>query len=320
MEALAAPGFQRYLLFKGGSGMKNSKHFVFSLILILLLSFGFWGCSKLNSAKGTVINVITGQPVVNAEVVATSSSDIESEQKYLRYTTKTDKNGNFQIRGLPGKRYRIQVNKPGFTQATTSVSIPEKSTRLIKDPLHLCRIPPKKGIYIFNDNFEEITISKPYKIFNTPKKCCGHKSLYYKAADLKDIPPMSGNYLIKYGDWSKIQKMYWLFRRTKKENSGEAENEGDFYTLGGYMSQFAETYCSFKIDQYYGTRAEFRRTSSDNRRNHFWGTLDRVFYDRDYKLSVFKLDNRLPRGIYLLGYGNRYHIKENMPSFLLNLQ
>jgi len=301
--------------------MRGYKYLLYSLFLFflsILIFTGIVGCTKLNRAKGTVINVLTGQPIQDAEIIATSSSDIESEQKYLHYTTRTDRNGRFQIKGLPGKHYRFQVRKAGFTEAKSSVSIPEESARIIKDPIRLCPIPPKKGIYVFNGQFEEITISKPYKIFNTPGECCGHKTIYYKAADLKNIPPMSGDYIIKYGNWSQIEKMYWLFRRTKKENLGEAENEGDFYTLGGYMGQFAETYCSFRIN--YGKR-EFRRTGGDKRRNHFWGTLDRVFSDRYSTISVYKLEhNQLPRGIYFLGSKKRYHLRENMPSFLLNLQ
>ena len=300
--------------------MKTLLRFAFAIHIASFLVIGSSiGCSKLQSAKGSVIDILAKRPITGARVVATTSSDIEAEQPHLRFSTKTDQNGNFVIKGLPRKNYRIKVMKNGYTQAQTSVTIPEKSTRLIKKPLELCPLPPEKGVFVYADDYVKLTKSIPYKSFNRGR--IGRIVVYYEAESLKDIPPVSPRYLIKYGsEWSKIQKMYWLFRRTAKEELGEAESSGKYYTMGGYHTQFAKTYGSFSIDSYYGRKAEFRRSGSDKRKNHYWGSLECVFYDRDSAISVYEIINRIPKGYYFLGYGNRYHFKKTMPTFLLNLQ
>lgn len=275
-------------------------------------------CSDLGKAKGTIIDVITHKPVSDAQIVATTSSDLESEQKHLRYTTTTDRDGNFVIKGIKGKYYSITVTKNGYTNAQLNVSIPEESAKLIKKPISICPLPPGEGLFVYTDHFVKIEKAKPYSVFNNN----GLNYAYYKSEDLKDLPPTRAQFIIKYGEGpSDAQKMYWLFRRSKKENLGESENDGDYFVIGGYHSQFAETYGSFSIDSYYGRRAEFKRSASDNRRNHFWGSLERVYYDRNHKLRVFEVSSNIPRGYYLMAYGNRHRNRMvGKDAYLLNLQ
>ncbi len=295
----------------------TSRHICISLFCIVF-AISLSACADLGKAKGTIVDVLTNKPVSGARIVATTSSDLESEQKHLKYSTVTDNDGNFVIKGLRQKYYSVRVTKNGYTSADFSVTIPKESAKLIKNPIKICPLPPGKGLFVYTDKFIKLEKSKPYSLFDYS----GLNVAYYKSEDLKDLPPIKAKFIVKYGDGiSDAQKMYWLFRRSKKENRGESENVGDYFTIGGYHRQFAETYGSFSIDSYYGRKAEFRRSGSDNRRNHFWGSLERVYYDRNHKLRVFEVSNNIPRGYYLLAYGNRHRNRmAGKDAYLLNLQ
>ena len=299
----------------------QKNYFLLALFVFVFFPSCLTGFS-LNGAKGKVLNILSKKGMENVDIVATATSDIESEQKYLHYSTKTDADGNFKIMGLPGKRYEVLIRMPGFTQKKISVNIPQESTRLLKNPIFLCPIPPKNGVFVYSNEFKQIVTQKPVYLFNTPKECCGNKSLYIKKADIDDIEPVKGDFLILHGAWTqKIEKMYWLFRRTKITNLGDAEKNGDFYTLGDYYGQSAETFCSFELSEWNKQETEIWRSSGYSGKKHFWGKLGCVYKDDQLKLAVFKLDtSEIPKGYYYLGEENRYGLKNTSPYLVLLLQ
>lgn len=114
---------------------------VFFLLSIFLVSTA---CSEqLGGAKGKVIDALSGLPISGAEVVATTETNIESEQRYKKIIIKTGKDGTYQIKGLRNKHYKIKVFKKDYFSMDESVTIPEKSNLLMEDivlfpiPLHL---------------------------------------------------------------------------------------------------------------------------------------------------------------------------------------
>ena len=99
----------------------TSKHICILLFCIALGIF-LYGCANLGKAKGTIVDVLTDKPISGALIVATTSSDLESEQKHLKYSTVTDSNGHFVIKGLRQKYYSIRVTKNGYTNADFSIT------------------------------------------------------------------------------------------------------------------------------------------------------------------------------------------------------
>lgn len=114
---------------------------LFSVFATLTLSTQAQSAS-LGGAKGRVINGYSSQPVVGAEIVATSRSNIESEQRYLKYKTKSGKDGAFTIQGLRGKIYTLSVTAKGYLpqRYQNSVEIPERSNVLM-DPITIYPFP-----------------------------------------------------------------------------------------------------------------------------------------------------------------------------------
>ena len=138
--------------------MKN----ILLLFCYMLFNLILSSCSKSGGAKGTVIDGFTNLPISGVEVKAEATSDIQEEQKYLKLSTKTDKNGEFKINGLPNKEYSIEVFKSGYTSAKSSVDMPEKSsTRLIQKPIELWRLPvdsrgnPQEGVVLLRKNYHD---------------------------------------------------------------------------------------------------------------------------------------------------------------------
>ena len=181
---------------------KSSRHLYILIIFIGLVTF-LYACSNLGKAKGSVVDVITHKPVSGAQIVATASSDIESEQKHLRYTTVTDKDGHFVIKGLRQKHYNIRVNKNGYTNVEFGVTIPKESAKLIKNPIIICPLPPEKGLFVYTNKFLKLEKAKPYSLF----KNSGLDFAYYKWADLKKLSPTKAKFIVKYGGRNVSMKM-----------------------------------------------------------------------------------------------------------------
>lgn len=293
------------------------------IVLFLFLCFFLTtACSEqLGGAKGNVRNVLTGQPIGGADVVATTNTNIESEQRYKQVITKTDKNGSFVVKGLRNKSYNIRIVKEGFTPGETYADIPAKSNMLIEKPINLFPLPPQgPGFYVYSDKYIRLTQSVPYGLLNSSQDhAIPLKNVFIEAKYLLNIPPMKPRFLIIYSiNNSDITTMYLLFRHTAKENGdNDPEPSGEFYTTGGFHSQFAKTFGSIELDWCGNDTPQILRSGSDPNPLHFWGQFKCTF--RADNIKVFEISN-IPTGYYFLGYSNRFYIKENMASLILNYQ
>lgn len=290
------------------------------IVLGGLLLFANTACSdQLGGAKGNVRNVLTGQPVAGAQVTATTSTDIESEQRYKQVVTKTAADGSFVVKGLRGKSYSIRVTKDGFVPAASYAQIPAKSKILLDKPIALLPLPQQgPGFYVYSDKYIKLTKSVPYDLFNSSEShAIPLKNVVIEEKSLSDIPPMKPRFLIVYGNNnSGMTTMYLLNRHTVKENGdNDPEPSGEFYTMGGYHSQFAKTFGSIDIGWCRSDTPRFMRSSSDPNPLHFFGEFRCAFGVDDIK--VFEISN-IPTGYYFFWQENRWHTKENMASLILN--
>lgn len=283
------------------------------LVFTFIFSVFFAGiaCSEpLGSAKGKVINVLTAKPVEGASITATTQSDIENEQRYIKVTTKTRKDGSFEIKGLRGKSYNIIVYKDNYIVGEEQADIPQKSNVLIKHPIELCPLPTQgPGFYVFTDTYKKIIERVPYIVTNIS----GKQDINIKAKDLVNIAPIKPKYLINYDNTSvgHYRKMYLLF----KNSNPAVDNNDELYTLGKYNSQYAETEGSIEVSldsNYYET-------------TNFFGPLRFPksvfrFKDKDsiYRLRVFDISD-IPIGYYFI-HSNRGSLEEISPSVILNIR
>ncbi len=284
------------------------------LVFIYIFSIIFAGiaCSEpLGSAKGKVINVLTAKPVEGASVTATTQSDVENEQRYTKVTTKTGKDGSFEIKGLREKSYNIIVYKNNYTLGEEHADIPKKSNVLIKQPIELCPLPTQgPGFYAFTDTYKKITESVPYIVTDIS----GKQDINIKAKDLVNIAPIKPKYLINYDNTSEVynyRKMYLLF----KNSNPVADNNDELYTLGKYNSQYAETEGSIEIS----LGSNYNETTTFFGPLRFPKTVFR-FKDKSYieRLRVFDISD-IPIGYYFI-HTNRNSLKNNVPSVILNIK
>lgn len=127
--------------------------FAFTIIVL----FTFLMCNsahaaKIGGIKGKVIDTVDGKPVAGATVIATTNTDIESEMKYAKVTTKTGKDGSFVINGIRNKGYRINVSKAGFFRSGEAFeTVPNESNKIISNPIRISS--GISGLDIKNKNY-----------------------------------------------------------------------------------------------------------------------------------------------------------------------
>lgn len=236
--------------------------FLMFLLVVCLTSFLFAESAssvQLGGAKGKVSDALTGKAIAEAEVVATTSSDIESEQRYLMYSTKSGKDGSFQIKGIRGKTYEIRVLKEGYLPFSGSsegcsemswskynfinkITIPDSSNVLIHNSTTtLLPLPPSEGIFVYAGKYIPLItkshseVEHEFSLFS-----------FFKAEDLNDLLPMRPIYLIFAGGYydeyinSKssfgsncCMYLHRLFRHSSKDNIQNhvenEENSGEYY-------------------------------------------------------------------------------------------
>lgn len=299
------------------------------LLCLLCFSMGtfVFACSasstNLGGAKGKVIDAITGKPVAGVEVVATASneSNIESEQRYLKYSTKTAQDGSFQIKGIRGKNYKIFVFKKGFLSQSrlydepqpesVAVDIPYESNMIIKNPIKLFPSPPGEGIFIYTDKYIPLEL-KPYKTYEAPGRpgsFGGDRFIFFEIDDIRDIQdihPRPAMYLVFW--LSRTEKfssgesspttLHFLFRHSDMSHfEDDAESSGKYYSTG-YRRDGLTT------PQYYGvflSHDNSKTVYEDNNPNRFYGFLESTIYNN--KIVVVDI-RTLPDGYYVIGGRN----------------
>ncbi len=285
--------------------------FIFAIFMLQV------GCSNnLGGVEGKVVNVLTGRPISDATIVATTASNIKEKQKHLRVSTKSNSNGEFKFKGLKGKRYRITISKNGFSAGDKSVSVPEEGTYVLDKTVQLCPIPPGgPGFYTYTDKFIKLS-SRNSQL---------HKKgqwgfIYYDANELKDIAPISSKYLVKYKIRLNRNRMYRLFQHTSKNTfDNDAEDSGKYYSTGRRVRdvQFVQLRGEMRLG---GSSRDCRHRSNDNHPDHSWcESTGTPFEHRQEELYVYDI-NGLPHGYYHIGGFNEIRVEKEDTSFVLNLQ
>jgi len=294
--------------------MKNINYFNI-LIASFLLIFQAACSNNLGGVEGKVINVLTGSPISDARIVATTTSNIKEEQRHLRITAKTNNNGVFKFKGLRGKHYNISIEQRGFSNGKNSVSIPAEHTYIFKESVKLCPLPPGPGFYTYTDKFT--------KLQNRDSDL--HKKgqwgfIYYDAEKLKDIQPISTKYLVQYKTSLRGNRMYRLFRHTSKNTfDQDGENSGTFYSTGRrvWPTQFVELRGEIRLG---GSSRDCRHVSDDTHPDHSWcKSTGTPFSDWQEKLYVYNISG-LPSGYYHVGGFNEIRVEKEDTSFVLNLK
>ena len=95
------------------------------------------GCSKNGSISGSVIDVISGEPMAgvllkikNASITATSEED-----------------GKFFLKNIEPGKHRVEALKDGYFVGSADVIVGEKEDKEA-DPIFLVEELPEKGIYV----------------------------------------------------------------------------------------------------------------------------------------------------------------------------
>lgn len=128
-----------------GGGMKKLTTLLkinVKLLLVLLVSLLFINCGS--SITGEVTEMYSNEPIQDATVMASTSTNIAEDKKYERKSAKTDASGKFTIKGVsPKYNYRIEALKDGYftTEAGIArIQPPEGGkTRIINRPLALIK-------------------------------------------------------------------------------------------------------------------------------------------------------------------------------------
>jgi|GEM_PF-5682230 len=123
---------------------------------------------RLGGIKGTVFDTVNGKPVSGATVVAITDTNIESEMKYSKITTKTAKDGSFIIKGIRNKGYQIFVSKQGYfrygSNDSVYASVPNESNRIMNTP-----IPISSGIAGLDVKHSEYIVDKENNVMWSKK-------------------------------------------------------------------------------------------------------------------------------------------------------
>jgi len=257
-----------------------------------------------------------------------------------KYSTKTNKDGSFHIKGLPYKTYEIRAIKANYVAGKMEVVMPDKSNRIIEQPIELCPLPPGEGIFVYNDKYIRLSM-KPFEVV---KSTAEWSNVYiylwrFAAKDLLDIPPVKSNYLILYGKfrgkYDEYNKMissgglalYYLYkservRQMLKKNWWERDTQqrslaNDYYSTG--VSPGFTVLGQFYLGTGINRESYVNRPHKDNP-DFFDGALQtKVFGD------VVVVDIRvLPKGYYTIEMPevDRSYLtnKSDQIQFVLNVE
>lgn len=123
------------------------------IVLLLLISAYFFGCSSGAQFEGYVEDFITSSPAKDVKVTAITKTDIKEEQKYARLNAKTDSNGLYNIsKALKSKRYKLFVDENSYASTEVYSTSPEESvTKTIKNKIYIAKLPHNinSGFYLY---------------------------------------------------------------------------------------------------------------------------------------------------------------------------
>jgi hypothetical protein len=95
------------------ASVKRAAHFTFLFVLIALVGSGF-SCFA-QSADANVVGTISDQ---TGAVVPSATIELQNVETNVTYNTTADSQGSYRFGNIPVGRYRLTVNRPGFTTRT----------------------------------------------------------------------------------------------------------------------------------------------------------------------------------------------------------
>lgn len=125
-----------------------------ALVTMLLYSVSYAG-SVTGNITGKVINMVTKEPVSDASIVATMSTNILEDKKYERIVTKTAKDGTFTLQKMAiNYDYTVSATKSGHTiSKQNGVEAPRNGkTLILSAPFEIIKAPADNGVYIYLDD------------------------------------------------------------------------------------------------------------------------------------------------------------------------
>ena len=149
---------------KWRSSFQFRSKFLLAGLLCSTITFPSLGFSaKLNSTDGCMVfDVFTGKPLSGVKVIATTSSDLKSDQRFIKYETKTNKYGKYSIKGLAGRSYQIHLTKEGYVSNSNSgVSISNQGATICRNQDKLLPTLPYSDVeFNFYDPVNKVITKK----------------------------------------------------------------------------------------------------------------------------------------------------------------
>jgi hypothetical protein len=143
--------------------------------ILLLIKHGYTkaqienicGANLNSKIKGKLVHAITGRPISNFTITATTHTDIEEDKKYEYKITETDENGIFLLEGLsPNYNYLITATKSGYISDRFHISPPkENKTKLVEEPISICPLP-SQGVSVWeNGNWRQLVDNVKFLVY-----------------------------------------------------------------------------------------------------------------------------------------------------------
>lgn len=182
-----------------------------NLLILFIVSILMISCiQKGSSIKGKVVDMFTDLPVgVDFNIIATTESNIESEQKQVKITATTDSNSEFILRRLiPNKEYTLSSKYPG---EIIRIDAPEKGeTIILEKEIRIIRALNMGNILMVDDYNQK----KFRDIGSLPNKCRGYNEVDISDArkfDIEKIPVFQGSSFINFSSAYSFSSLRYYF-------------------------------------------------------------------------------------------------------------
>jgi hypothetical protein len=252
----------------------------------------FFGCAR-NGLEGNAQYFGSNKPASGVKIEAKTNTDIKEEQSKASFTVTTDSSGHFNIKSLlPNKSYSIKSADPNFDSTIIYEEAPGKGTKIIKESIIVCPLPPGNGLWIFDESsnkFREIMLD-----INKKVQIRVHEDViegpwgYYSAFSISDRDAQSisdktsrnGLLMIRGSGISDIAHLFKIPEKIVPGFRQAVIQEGWYYNISDFYEE-----------PFMGSKLRKARVQKPN--------LEGAFVSKNYSLWALPL-NRFEPGLYLL--------------------
>ncbi len=201
-----------------------------------------------NGIAGLVKRYYDRKTLSSVVVEVKTQTDIREQMNKAHKTSKTDSAGQFEISGLiAGKGYQVRVKDPMYISDSNYVYVPEKGTRMLKNPLIACPLPPGGGIWIYefsSSKFNRLKLENEKKVkIRVHAGLIGNRSVFSISDNdtnkiCEEIEP-DGLLIIFREDVKDIAQLYKIPNKTVSLGTeGTAQiKEGWYYNIRDFFGE-----------------------------------------------------------------------------------